>query len=274
MKIRPGDFVLEIGSGHHPHPASHILCDRFIDDDSERGGTIVSDRPIVEADAEALPFADQSFDYIICSHVLEHVEHPERMLQELMRVGRRGYIETPSEIAEWLYGWPFHRSVLHLVEGRLRIRPKGFRPPFGNLFHVLAERDPSFRRFHLTHNALLLVQYEWEGRIDYVILPDATEPRGLESEEVEELWRRIQAASRKARWGPSLKRLVPRPVVSWGKSVLRGTRRGPRRELREIVVCPACKGPVIWTSEEIRCERCATRYPITRGIPRLLRSTA
>src|SRR5712664_1444236 len=195
MNIRGGDFVLEIGSGNHPRFASHVLCDRLIDDNTERGGGIVADRPIVEADAQALPFADQSFDYVICAQVLEHVEDPERMLRELMRVARRGYIETPSEIAERLYGWPFHRSVINLLGGKLVIRRKSFDTPFGGLFHLLAARDPEFRRFHLTHNALLLVQYEWEGRIDYEILPDTSTPLDLQSKEVlEALWGRIARA--------------------------------------------------------------------------------
>ena len=273
MNIRPSDFVLEIGSGHHPRPQSHVLCDRFIEEDTERGGRIVTDRPIVQADAQALPFADQSFDYIICAHVLEHAEDPERMIRELMRVGRRGYIETPSEVAEWLYGWPFHRSVLNLLDGKLTIRPKSFTSPFGELFHVLGERDAAFRRFHLTHNALLLVQYEWDGRIDYEILPASDTPLDLRSKEVVEmLWHRIQGASRAERWGPSLKRLVPRTVVEWGKSLLVRSKPGPRRDLREIVVCPACRGAVTWRASEIHCSRCDVRYPITGGIPRLLRT--
>ena len=273
MNIRPSDFVLEIGSGHHPRHEAHVLCDRFIEEDRERGGALVADRPVVQADAQALPFADQSFDYAICAQVLEHVEDPERMLLELMRVARRGYIETPSEIAEWLYGWPFHRSVLNVVDGKLLIRRKTFTPPFGELFHVLGERDAAFRHFHLTHNALLLVQYEWEGRIDYVILPEDAVPLDLTSKEVVEmLWRRIARSSRGERWGPSLKRLVPKPIVAWGKSLLARSRARRGRDLRSIVVCPACKGAVSWGADEIRCDRCGVSYPITRGIPRLLSS--
>src|SRR5258705_1109967 len=271
MDIRGGDFVLEIGSGNHPRFASHVLCDRFIEDDTERGGRIVADRPIVEADAQALPFADQSFDYAICAHVLEHVEDPERMLRELMRVARRGYIDAPSEIAERLYGWHFHRSVINLLDGKLMVRPKTFDSQVGELFHVLAARDPVFRRFHLTHNALLLVQYEWDERIDYRILPESSTPLDLHSKEiVEDLWRRSARAPLRERWMPFLKRLVPRGAVALGKSMLAPSRSKPRKTLPDIVVCPTCKGAVTWAVDEIRCSRCAVRYPIVRGIPRFL----
>ena len=70
MNIRPTDFVLEIGSGHNPKARSDVLCDKFIDDDLQRGGGIVTDRSMIEADGQYLPFVDSSFDYVICSHVL------------------------------------------------------------------------------------------------------------------------------------------------------------------------------------------------------------
>lgn len=38
------------------------------------------------ADGHVLPFKDQSFDLIVCSEVIEHVQHPNRMLSEIYRV--------------------------------------------------------------------------------------------------------------------------------------------------------------------------------------------
>ena len=67
--IAADDFVLEIGSGHDPKTRSDVLCDKFIEDDIQRGGNIVTDRLIVAADGQYLPFSDKSFDYIICSHI-------------------------------------------------------------------------------------------------------------------------------------------------------------------------------------------------------------
>jgi SAM-dependent methyltransferase len=46
--------------------------------------------PAVVADAQALPFADGSFDRVMCNHVLYHVADLRRALLELRRIARRG----------------------------------------------------------------------------------------------------------------------------------------------------------------------------------------
>lgn len=55
-------------------------------------------RPDVFADAEMLPFADESFDAVVCLEVLEHVKHPDRVLAEVARVlkpGANAWFSTP-----------------------------------------------------------------------------------------------------------------------------------------------------------------------------------
>ena len=54
-------------------------------------------RPTVRGDARALPFPDDSFDYVVSNAVIEHVGGPEgalRMLTESDRVARVGYLHT------------------------------------------------------------------------------------------------------------------------------------------------------------------------------------
>ncbi len=49
---------------------------------------LVDPTAMVQADLMDLPFADDEFDIIICSHVLEHVPDDARALQEMRRVLR------------------------------------------------------------------------------------------------------------------------------------------------------------------------------------------
>ena len=48
-------------------------------------------------DGDTLPWPDARFDLAILSHVLEHAEHPRRLLAEAARVARSVFVEVPLE---------------------------------------------------------------------------------------------------------------------------------------------------------------------------------
>ena len=127
-------LVLEIGSGDNPNPRADILVDKFLFDNTERGGNIVIDRPIVVADAHHLPFKDGVFAYTICSHILEHMDDPLQFVSELTRVSQAGYIQSPSEIAERTFHWAFHRWYVNLIGDTIILHPREPEEPFGEFF--------------------------------------------------------------------------------------------------------------------------------------------
>jgi SAM-dependent methyltransferase len=165
QKLNPpaAGLVLEIGSGDNPNPRSNILCDRFVGDNTERGGDIVIDRPLVVADAHHLPFRDGAFAYTICSHILEHMDDPPQFARELVRVSKGGYIQSPSEIAERLFHWSFHRWYVNLIGDTLVLHPKEPAEPFGELFDYLYEYNPAYYFFQRSMPDLFWVEKEWHG---------------------------------------------------------------------------------------------------------------
>jgi radical SAM superfamily enzyme YgiQ (UPF0313 family)/ubiquinone/menaquinone biosynthesis C-methylase UbiE len=98
--IRPSDRVLDIGSGNLPFPyATHLADFSLSDGNVGRAGEafkLIEGKAVYECDIEDLPFSDKEFDFVYCSHVLEHVNDPQKACSELMRVAKRGYIETPT----------------------------------------------------------------------------------------------------------------------------------------------------------------------------------
>jgi|GEM_PF-5494925 SAM-dependent methyltransferase len=169
LNIRPGDKVLEIGSGPMPFERADVLADKYIYDDTQRCAPIVIDRPFVVCDAQALPFKDKSFDYIFCSQLLEHLDNPEAFFKEIMRVGKRGYIETPNELREKFQGWPFHKWVVSVDGDTLVLRKKNFPLYFGDIFHDLRKYNRPFSYFCDVNHTLFNVCFEWEGEIKYRI---------------------------------------------------------------------------------------------------------
>ena len=45
-----------------------------------------------------LPFKDKEFDYVILSHVLEHVPNLIEFISEIERISKAGYIELPTKL--------------------------------------------------------------------------------------------------------------------------------------------------------------------------------
>ncbi|HEX3087224.1 MAG TPA: methyltransferase domain-containing protein [Ilumatobacteraceae bacterium] len=105
-------LVLDVGSGDKPHWRADVLLDRFPDEahGGQRSGASAArvDRPLFDADAADMPFADKVFDYAICSHMLEHVEHPDAVVAELTRVAKAGYIEVPEAASAKIVDFPSH----------------------------------------------------------------------------------------------------------------------------------------------------------------------
>jgi SAM-dependent methyltransferase len=158
-------LVLEIGSGDNPNPRADILVDKFLFDNTERGGDIIIDRPMVVADAHHLPFTDGVFAYAICSHILEHMDDPVQFVGELTRVAKAGYIQSPAEIAERMFHWSFHRWYVNLIDDTIILHPREPHEPFGEFFDYMYAYNPAYYLFQRSMPHLFWVEKEWHGSL-------------------------------------------------------------------------------------------------------------
>ncbi len=124
FNISKNDKVLDVGSGGEPFPFATHLVDKYPEHTQHRYNDLKTNNlPFTEADVQKLPFKNKEFDFVYCAHVIEHVNSPSKACDELMRVGKRGYIEVPTRISDIMFNFAkipnFHRWYVKMVGNTL-----------------------------------------------------------------------------------------------------------------------------------------------------------
>ena len=94
LEKNPEWKIIDIGCGYRAHPNASVIAD--VQDFS----IYYKVRKFVKINGKKLPFKDKEFDFVIASHVIEHVNDFEFFIKELERVSSKGYIELPSRLAD------------------------------------------------------------------------------------------------------------------------------------------------------------------------------
>jgi SAM-dependent methyltransferase len=170
-------LVLDIGGWGRPFPRADWVVD--MNDYATRG--LYGREPGGEerfgpdtwvqrdvCDVEPLPFDGDQFDFVVCSQTLEDVRDPVRVCAEIARVGKAGYVETPSRLEEQSYGfqgpwagWGHHHWLVEVADGRIEFVFK---------HHVMHGRDSDHfpEGFRATLTPLERVEtLWWEGSFEY-----------------------------------------------------------------------------------------------------------
>jgi hypothetical protein len=118
---------------------------------------------------EALPFGDKEFEVCICSQTIEDLYNPSLVLDEIRRVSKSGYLETPHRGAESCFGvspelglfpgWGHHRWMLESTEpNSFRIICKMWQLMRHDLEKIALWSGPSSFEFF------------WQGTFDYELV--------------------------------------------------------------------------------------------------------
>lgn len=260
VPIHKDALVLEVGSGGNPYCRASVLLDAYESTHERHWVPLVTDRPTVLGFAEHLPFKNNSFDFVIASHVLEHSSNPEQFLYELQRVARAGYIEVPDAFMERINPYKFHRLEITLRENTLVIRKKSswmIEPDTIKLYENKV-KPLLTTKFIPKYPFAFHVRYYWENSIDFTVVnPEvnaAWEPKLDDRQPVPE----IQNTRGRMR------RLILGLLRSW----LSQNSKNKRIDLLSLLICPGCGSDSLMAMPAgILCNKCGINYPIRRGIP-------
>lgn len=176
--IGPGDRVLDVGGASEVFPRADVVID-ILPYDERLPGPLAEiperfDREHWHVGDICTPevwrrFGDKEFDFVLCSHTLEDVRDPIAVCEQLIRVGKAGYIETPSRFRECaragaddIYpGWEHHRWLVDVIDGCLIFTAK---MAWTLLYDFLGEH----RRHHVTNYWNQFTAVHWIGGFDYV----------------------------------------------------------------------------------------------------------
>ena len=86
--------ILDIGCGYRANKNATVVADIL---DLSR---LYKDKKFIKITEKSLPFKNQEFDFVIASHVIEHIEDFEFFIKEIERIASRGYIELPSRLGD------------------------------------------------------------------------------------------------------------------------------------------------------------------------------
>ena len=153
--------VLDIGCGYTAHKNATVICD--VQDLSN----FYKNKNFIKLDGKILPFKDDEFDFVIASHVLEHVEDVTTFIKELSRVSSKGYIELPTVLEDNLVFENKKDHIWHMefddIQNKLNISKK-----IQYLEPVITVS--SSKKFSKIFRQSLVLELYWEDNIEFNLI--------------------------------------------------------------------------------------------------------
>lgn len=154
--------VLDIGCGFTAHKLADVVCDVKDFSNFYKNKKFIK----IEVENKILPFEDNEFDFVIASHVLEHVEELGTFIKELSRISKKGYIELPTKLEDNLVFDNKQDHIWHAsfddVDNKIIFSKKvQFMQPILTVASCYKFRD--------AFKDSLVIELIWENTIDYCI---------------------------------------------------------------------------------------------------------
>ena len=153
--------ILDVGCGYTAHENATVICD--VQDLS----SFYKDKNFVKLDGNVLPFKDNEFDFVIASHVIEHVKDVKTFINELSRISSKGYIELPTILEDNLVFENKKDHIWHMefddIDNKLIISEK-----IQYLEPVITVSTS--KKFSKIFRQSLVLELYWENNIEFNLI--------------------------------------------------------------------------------------------------------
>ncbi len=161
LNNNPSWKILDIGCGYSAHPKATVLCD------VQNLSNFYNGKNFIKLENNILPFKDKEFDFVIASHVIEHVNDIKTFISELERVSNKGYIELPTILEDNLVFENKKDHIWHTefddVEKKLKISEKI------QYFEPILTVSSVKNLLEIFKQSLVLELY-WENSIEFTLI--------------------------------------------------------------------------------------------------------
>tara|TARA_B100000787_G_scaffold25103_1_gene16748 strand:+ start:247 stop:885 length:639 start_codon:yes stop_codon:yes gene_type:complete len=166
LSLKSNWNILDIGCGYGANKYANVICD--VQDLSK----FYPNKIFTKLVEKKLPFKDKEFDFVIASHVMEHVDDVEFFISELERVSKQGYIELPTMLEDNLVFENKKDHIWHMdfddIEFKLLISKK-----IQYLEPILTVS--SIKKLNEIFRKSFIIELFWENKIDYEVKKLSTE---------------------------------------------------------------------------------------------------
>jgi ubiquinone/menaquinone biosynthesis C-methylase UbiE len=251
LPIKSSDLVIDVGSGGNPHIWADVTTDMY-ENNEQRFTELKFKGLFVWSNAEKLPFKSKKFDYSISSHVLEHTAYPERMISELERISKAGYIETPPSWQELVCPYKMHFSRVTIENNVLVFKIKSkfdeaLPPDFEDIEMFIKE----FKKYTENNYVPFTVnKLFWKNSIRYRVIREKNyQPFELELE--------IETDREERSFLHNLVKKLIEKLFTRNKKI---------NEL-DVLCCPKCLSDLMENNQILECtkQKCKQKYPKYKG---------
>jgi|TARA_B110000914_G_C15380718_1_gene407603 ubiquinone/menaquinone biosynthesis C-methylase UbiE len=160
LKDNPHWNILDIGCGYTANEHAKTVAD------TQDLSNFYKDKKFIRIKEKKIPFKDNEFDFVIASHVIEHVVDLKFFIHEIERISKKGYIELPTRLGDNLvvenlndhiWWFKYDDSLERLIVSK----KNQVLEPFVNV-STAKKLESIFRES-------LVMELSWENKIDYII---------------------------------------------------------------------------------------------------------